>query len=90
MADRLYRESTMTEEDIIKRTEDAEQLERELKEAFQGQGLEQLPWTRCAMCRFDFKGHGQNAWPILDGRVCDECNLAVMKQRKRNIVRSRE
>ena len=42
-----------------------------------------LPWRHCAMCRVQFKGYGNDAQPILDGKVCDECNITVVIQRMR-------
>ena len=38
-----------------------------------------LPWNHCAMCRLQFKGHGNNAQPLLDGVVCDECNVNAVR-----------
>jgi hypothetical protein len=31
------------------------------------------------MCRLQFKGHGNNAQPLLDGVVCDECNVNAVR-----------
>ena len=43
----------------------------------------QVPSMHCAMCRVQFRGYGNNAQPILDGKVCDECNITVVIQRMR-------
>ena len=72
---------------LRKLMEDADRLKREDPEAFEAQRLEKLPWTRCAMCRVDFKGYGNNAQPILAGKVCDDCNITVLKQRRRDMDR---
>ena len=45
-----------------------------------------LPWTNCAMCRLQFKGYGNNAQPILDGLVCDDYNITVIRQRMRAVA----
>ena len=43
-----------------------------------------LLWYHCAMCRIQFKGYGNSAQPLLDGVVCDECNVsAVLPHRLR-------
>ena len=42
-----------------------------------------LPTKNCSMCRVEFRGHGNNAKPILDGVVCDDCNVNVVRQRMR-------
>ena len=41
----------------------------------------ELPMQRCAMCRIEFRGHGNNAVPVVDGVVCDGCNVTVACQR---------
>ena len=51
-----------------------ERLAREDPDAFAAKIQANLPWNHCAMCRLRFKGHGNNAQPLLDGVVCDECN----------------
>ena len=68
---------------LLRQVEEADRLKRDDPEAFEAQRLANLPWTRCAMCRVDFKGYGNNAQPILAGKVCDECNTQVAIQRIR-------
>ena len=68
--------------------EENERLKKEDPAAFEAKRLASLPWTRSAMCRVDFKGYGNNAFPIIDGEVCDECNVQVVKQRIRSHQRS--
>lgn len=74
--------------DLLKQMEAADKLKRENPEAFEAQRIASLPWTRCAMCRVDFKGFGHNAKPILAGKVCDACNGTVLKQRLRDMHRA--
>lgn len=70
-------------ETLFKEGEANERLKREDPEAFEAKRLASLPWTRCAMCSVNFKGYGNNARPILNGKVCDECNTQVVMQRIR-------
>jgi len=30
----------------------------------------------CSICEREYIGFGNNAWPINDGRCCDDCNSA--------------
>ena len=60
-----------------------ERLAREDPAAFAAKIRAKLPWNHCAMCRVQFKGYGNNAQPILDGEVCDDCNVTVVRQRMR-------
>ena len=60
-----------------------ERLAREDPAALAAKIRASLPWNHCAMCRVRFRGYGNNAQPILDGLVCDDCNVAVVKQRIR-------
>ena len=60
-----------------------DRLRREDPAAFAAKIQASLPWMHCAMCRVQFKGYGNNAQPILDGKVCDECNITVVIQRMR-------
>ena len=62
---------------------DNDRLAREDPAAFAAKMQATLPSNNCAMCRERFNGHGNNARPILDGVVCDDCNVAVLKQRMR-------
>ena len=36
------------------------------------------PLTKCSICGEEFKGFGNNAEPINNGRCCDECNADVI------------
>ena len=36
---------------------------------------------KCALCGKEFKGYGNNGQPLVDGTVCDECNVEVIKAR---------
>jgi hypothetical protein len=35
----------------------------------------------CALCGKPYKGFGNNGRPLIDGRVCDECNRFVVLYR---------
>ena len=63
--------------------EENDRLRREDPAAFAAKIQASLPWMHCVMCRVQFRGYGNNAQPILDGKVCDECNFTVVKQRMR-------
>ena len=63
--------------------EENDRLRREDPAAFAAKIQASLPWRHCAMCRVQFKGYGNNAQPILNGNVCDECNITVVIQRMR-------
>ena len=56
-----------------------ERLAREDPDALAAKIHANLPWNHCAMCRLQFKGHGNNAQPLLDGVVCDECNVNAVR-----------
>ena len=60
-----------------------DRLRREDPAAFAAKIQASLQCRHCAMCRVQFKGYGHDAQPILDGKVCDECNFTVVKQRMR-------
>jgi hypothetical protein len=30
----------------------------------------------CSICDQQFTGYGNPAWPVNDGRCCDQCNMA--------------
>jgi hypothetical protein len=36
---------------------------------------------KCALCDSNILGHGHNAQPISNGRVCDSCNTDVIIRR---------
>lgn len=36
---------------------------------------------KCALCGKEFKGYGNNGQPLVNGRVCDDCNKEVIKAR---------
>lgn len=35
----------------------------------------------CVICKKEFVGFGNNAYPIAEGRCCDECNAKVVNSR---------
>lgn len=35
----------------------------------------------CANCNQKIKGYGHNGNPLVDGTVCDDCNIEVLKKR---------
>ena len=39
---------------------------------------------KCSICGKEIEGRGNNAWPINDGRCCDNCNFAVVIPRRYN------
>lgn len=42
--------------------------------------------TKCALCKKEIKGYGNNGRPLVNGRVCDECNKKVIKTRVANLT----
>lgn len=42
----------------------------------------------CSICFKEFKGFGNNAMPVNEGRCCDECNRTVVLTARINRVRS--
>ena len=56
-----------------------ERLAREDPAALAAKIHANLPWNHCAMCRLHFKGYGNSAQPLLDGVVCDECDVAALR-----------
>lgn len=41
----------------------------------------------CSICNIHYIGHGNNAWPVNDGRCCDPCNDEfVLAARLKDIV----
>jgi hypothetical protein len=37
---------------------------------------------KCVICKLDYVGFGNNAWPIKEGQCCEECNrIAVVPAR---------
>ena len=42
----------------------------------------------CCVCGKIYFGYGNNAWPVADGRCCDECNGLVIAERIRNLIGS--
>lgn len=56
-----------------------ERLAREDPDALAAKVHANLPWNHCTMCRLQFKGSGNSAQPLLDGVVCDECNVAAVR-----------
>ena len=41
---------------------------------------------RCARCDNPIRGYGHNGQPLVNGRVCDECNNAVVLERMRQAM----
>lgn len=39
------------------------------------------PIKKCSICKCTYLGWGNNAWPVNDGRCCDDCNNLVIAQR---------
>lgn len=37
---------------------------------------------KCSICGKEFIGWGNNAYPVNDGRCCDECNFKVVIPRR--------
>ena len=35
----------------------------------------------CSICGEEYRGWGNNARPINEGRCCDECNIRVVNER---------
>lgn len=45
----------------------------------------------CSICQEDFTEFGNNAYPINDGRCCDDCNaLVVIPARIRRLYKIKE
>jgi hypothetical protein len=42
----------------------------------------------CSICGNSYEGFGNNAWPINDGRCCDDCNKIVIARRVLEAIRS--
>ncbi len=36
----------------------------------------------CSICGKEFEGYGNNAYPINDGRCCDDCNVSIVVPRR--------
>ena len=68
---------------LRKEMDENERLKREDPAAFEAKVRAGLPLNWCMMCRVEFRGYGNNARPVLDGVVCDECNAAVLRERLR-------
>lgn len=45
---------------------------------------------RCSICGWTYTGFGNNAFPINDGRCCDDCNDLVVRRRINDIMAIRE
>jgi hypothetical protein len=41
---------------------------------------------KCVICKERFKGFGNNAYPIKEGKCCDKCNIDVIKARLTDII----
>ena len=44
---------------------------------------------KCALCNKEIQGYGNNGQPLVDDKVCDECNKEVIKARLSNLKESR-
>jgi hypothetical protein len=42
--------------------------------------IRQANLPTCSICQLPYEGHGNNAWPINDGRCCDDCNWSTVIQ----------
>jgi len=40
-------------------------------------------YRKCCLCGMDFKGFGNNPWPLMDTdeQCCDDCNIQVVAAR---------
>ena len=45
--------------------------------------------NKCALCKKEIKGYGNNGQPLTNGRVCDQCNKEVIKARLSNLTESK-
>ena len=45
--------------------------------------------TKCALCKKEIKGYGNNGQPLTSGKVCDQCNKEVIKARLSNLTESK-
>lgn len=41
---------------------------------------------RCSICRGQFMGYGNNGAPLVNGRVCDLCNMFVIQHRIQLVI----
>lgn len=41
---------------------------------------------RCSICRGQFMGYGNNGQPLVNGRVCDLCNMFVIQHRIQLVI----
>lgn len=39
----------------------------------------------CSICKKSFKGYGNNAQPLAEGKVCKDCNIEVIEERIRRM-----
>jgi hypothetical protein len=35
----------------------------------------------CSICGDEYQGFGHNAWPVNDGRCCNDCNNLIIARR---------
>lgn len=49
-----------------------------------------MTWKVCSICQKYYDGWGNNAWPVNDGRCCDDCNRIVLVARINQIQRRDE
>ena len=41
---------------------------------------------KCSLCGKEIKGYGHNGCPLVDGKVCDDCQTDVIKARMLNMI----
>jgi hypothetical protein len=44
----------------------------------------------CSICNQPYTGYGNNAYPINEGRCCDDCNTLVINKRIANIFKNKQ
>lgn len=42
---------------------------------------------KCCICDCNYKGYGNNAEPLNNGRCCDDCNKIVILERLKEALR---
>lgn len=38
--------------------------------------------AKCSICHKEYKGYGNNAYPVNNGRCCDICNATIVVPRR--------
>jgi len=44
----------------------------------------------CNICGLFYTGHGNNAYPVIDGECCDECNIGVVLPARMAMMRHKK